>query len=738
MGQGLVTTPSDFGLRATAPSHPELLDNLAIELVGHEYSTKHIVRQIVSSQTYQQASKPQSDADYARFAKANDLDPDNRWLWRANARRLTFEQQRDTWLFVAGQLDEVFGGRAKQLFGEGKNNRRTLYGLVDRQFLSGVLRIFDFANPDLHIPQRSETTVPQQALFELNHDFTASVARSLAALIQTSHPNESSEVKTIAMFRQVLGRDPSTDELKQAIEFLNQPADLVPKPREEVRDWKYGYGKFNSDNNSVEWFKELPHYTGAAWQGSPKWPDDKLGWVQLTATGGHAGNDLDHAAVRRWIAPGDGTVSIRSTVVHNVAAGDGIRAIVVHKHAAGMSKLLKNEVVHNTQKQFDFDSIAVGKGDTLDFIVHFNANLNSDQFLWSPEIKMQDKSWTAERDFAGKQPNFLNPWEQLAQVAAADQRVGLRRLRFFATYFVIHIFCQTNMNYTRRQLLTQSGMGLGALGLASLLSDEQAQAAEATLAAREPHFQPRAKRVIHFFLNGGPSHVDTFDPKPALEKYAGQPVPQNLTTERKTGAAFPSPFKFKKYGESGIEVSELFAKTAAHIDDMAIVRSMYAQVPNHEPSLMLMNCGDSVQPRPSVGAWMLYGLGTENQNLPGFVAMCPGGYPIKDAENWQSGFLPGVYQGTFVDSQHRELPKLIENIRSPHATTAMQRRQLDLLGKLNAQHQQSIRIRGWMHVSKVSSLRFVCKPKRKRRSIFRENLDTSRTCMAPACMVDRL
>ncbi len=122
-------------------------------------------------------------------------------------------------------------------------------------------------------------------------------------------------------------------------------------------------------------------------------------------------------------------------------------------------------------------------------------------------------------------------------------------------------------------------------------------------------------------------------------------------------AAFPSPFRFKKYGQSGIEVSELFAKTAEHIDDMAIVRSMFAQVPNHEPSLMLMNCGDSVQPRPSVGAWMLYGLGTENQNLPGFVAMCPGGYPIKDAENWQSGFLPGIYQGTFVDSQHRDLPR---------------------------------------------------------------------------------
>jgi hypothetical protein len=247
-------------------------------------------------------------------------------------------------------------------------------------------------------------------------------------------------------------------------------------------------------------------------------------------------------------------------------------------------------------------------------------------------------------------------------------------------------------NYSRRELLKRSGMGLGALGLAGLLGEDLVRGAgveSATLAPKTPHFAPRAKRVIHFFLNGGPSHVDTFDPKPALEKYAEQPIPQTLTTERKTGAAFPSPFKFQRYGASGIEVSELFSRTAEHIDDMAIIRSMYAQVPNHEPSLMLMNCGDSVQPRPSVGAWVLYGLGAENQNLPGFIAMCPGGYPIKDAENWQAGFLPGVYQGTFVDSQHRELSRLIENIRSPHADARIQRRQLDLLSELNARHQAS-------------------------------------------------
>jgi len=249
---------------------------------------------------------------------------------------------------------------------------------------------------------------------------------------------------------------------------------------------------------------------------------------------------------------------------------------------------------------------------------------------------------------------------------------------------------------SRRTLLQRSGMGFGALGLAGLFADEQTRYAGAATVASDggvglkpSHFPARAKRVIHFFLNGGPSHVDTFDPKPALVKYAGQPAPVNLTTERKTGAAFPSPFKFQKYGQSGLEISELFAKTAMHADDIAVVRSMFAQVPNHEPSLMLMNCGDSVQPRPSVGAWVTYGLGSENRNLPGFVAMCPNGLPIKDSENWQSAFLPGVFQGTYIDPQHRQIDKLIENIRSPHASSAVQRNQLDLLRTLNSEHRET-------------------------------------------------
>jgi len=246
---------------------------------------------------------------------------------------------------------------------------------------------------------------------------------------------------------------------------------------------------------------------------------------------------------------------------------------------------------------------------------------------------------------------------------------------------------------SRRDFLMKAGLGLGGLGLAGVLSDAGLLAADTSsignpLTARSPHFAPKAKRFLHIFLNGGPSQVDTFDPKPMLDQYAGKALPSgNLLTERKTGAAFPSPFKFKRHGQADIEVSELFDKLAsAHADDLCVIRSMRADIPNHEPSFMLMNCGDSIMSRPSMGAWLTYGLGSENQNLPGFVVLSPGGYPTKAVENWQSSFLPPAYQGTYVDSQYTAIDKLVANIRSPHATTTAQREQLDLLRDLDADY----------------------------------------------------
>jgi len=242
---------------------------------------------------------------------------------------------------------------------------------------------------------------------------------------------------------------------------------------------------------------------------------------------------------------------------------------------------------------------------------------------------------------------------------------------------------------SRREALLRSGTGFGSLALADLMINESnAEVGKMDpLAPKQAHYPSKAKHVVHLFMNGGPSQVDTFDPKPMLDKYHGKPLPDtNLRTERKTGAAMRSPFKFKKHGQSGIDVSELFENTAMHIDDMCIIRSMHADVPNHEPSLMLMNCGDGRLPRPSFGSWVTYGLGSENKNLPGFVVMCPGGYPIVTTQNWRSSFLPGVFQGTYLDTKNSDPEKLVAFIRNSEMPIARQRKQLDLVQLLNDQN----------------------------------------------------
>ncbi len=240
----------------------------------------------------------------------------------------------------------------------------------------------------------------------------------------------------------------------------------------------------------------------------------------------------------------------------------------------------------------------------------------------------------------------------------------------------------------RREFLQRLGMGMGMVGLSSLLgATSQAEGVPLNpLTPKSPHFPGKAKRVIHLFANGGPSQVDTFDPKPELTKWHGKPLPNTFKTERRTGAAFGSPFKFQKYGKSGLEISELFPKLGECADDLCVIRSMHADVPNHEPSFLLMNCGEARLPRPSMGSWVTYGLGTENQNLPGFITMCPNGLPTSESANWQSAFLPGIYQGTYVNTANTDPERLIENLRNGYTPLDRQRAQLDFLQAQNRRH----------------------------------------------------
>ena len=418
-GAGLVRTPSDFGLRSEPPTHPQLLDWLASQLISNGWSTKALHRLILSSAVYQQQSEGPTDSDGLQQAFA--IDPENRLLWRMNARRLSFEEWRDTLLAASGELNGTVGGRAAELFAPGNDNcRRTLYGMVDRQFLTSAMRTFDFANPDLHAPQRSETTVSQQALFAMNHPFVANRARGLVARLG-GVPSADVAGRVRQLYQFAYQREPTEEQQRAALEFLAAPADEAPAVRPESIAWKYGYGTLLEAEGRVD-FHPLPHFTGSAWQGGPQWPDATLGWAQLTAAGGHAGNDLERAAVRRWTASRAGNVNIKSMATHEVAAGDGIRCWIVSSRQG----VLASATLLNRQQSLDVATLQIEAGDTIDFVVDFNANLSSDQYLWSAEISEIAAegsaslgavvSWNSSRDFSGPPPDLLDAWEQFAQV----------------------------------------------------------------------------------------------------------------------------------------------------------------------------------------------------------------------------------------------------------------------------------------------------------------------------------
>jgi mono/diheme cytochrome c family protein len=410
---GLVRTPSDFGIRAEPPSHPELLDWLASRLVQEGSSTKTVHRLIVLSATYRQRSRP--PADPALLAKAEEVDPENRLLWRMNPRRLTFEEFRDSLLTASAELDPRMGGRGAPLLDGGGNHRRTLYGFIDRQFLPGVYRTFDFANPDLSTATRSETTVPQQALFALNHPFVADRARALAAGLPKDQPAEA----VARLYEQVYRREPTPSQRDAAVAFVAAASsESDPAPPPETLAWSYGYGPVDPTKGpDPSTFTPMPFFDGQGWGGGAKWPDAKLGWARITAEGGHPGDDLARSTYRRWTSPIHGEVAVKSTLVHDVESGDGVRAWLVH----GRLGVLKTAAVHNGREDFSA-TVAVEPGDTIDFVVDVRDNLNSDQHLWTPTIQAVSPAagttaaWDARRDFTGPAQRRLDAWEQLAQV----------------------------------------------------------------------------------------------------------------------------------------------------------------------------------------------------------------------------------------------------------------------------------------------------------------------------------
>lgn len=246
---------------------------------------------------------------------------------------------------------------------------------------------------------------------------------------------------------------------------------------------------------------------------------------------------------------------------------------------------------------------------------------------------------------------------------------------------------------TRRNLLRTTAAGFGHVALNALLGQEtQANDRKSPQAARQPLLVPRAKRVVFLFMKGGPSHVDTFDPKPLLDRDHGKPLPFDLprVTFAKQGSLLKSPWKFQRYGESGLPVSELFPHVAQHVDDLCILRSVHGTNPAHGGAALKLHTGTDQFVRPSMGAWVTYGLGTENQNLPAFVTICPtlahGG-----VNNWGSAFLPAHCQGTPIGNASQSVAMAnVKHIHNQHLSTQEQRRQLDLIGAMNRDHMNSV------------------------------------------------
>jgi hypothetical protein len=359
----------------------------------------------------------QGSEDNAACAK---VDPNNELLWRMNRQRLEFEAMRDTLLDVSGKLDLTPGGLSVDIT-DPASTRRTVYGYVDRQNLPDLFRAFDFASPDASSPRRFFTTVPQQALFFMNSPFVINQAKSFVN--RPDFESAATERQRLDLLYQLaFQRDPSHEELAWAREFLRDPSPAIAVTGAGA--WLFGYGAFDDARSRTRDFHKLPFFNGHAFQGGPALPDPKLGWVVMNDAGGHPGNDQEHAAIRRWIAPRDGTITINGALGHPETHGDGVRGRIVSSRLG----LLGQWLVHNTNAVTALENVAVQRGDAIDFLTDCYGSVDFDSFTWSPIIRFlatgktlpgERMEWSASNDFAdaarASHP-ALDAWQKYAQV----------------------------------------------------------------------------------------------------------------------------------------------------------------------------------------------------------------------------------------------------------------------------------------------------------------------------------
>lgn len=421
-GTPLVKSAADFGVRTEPPANPALLDFLAVRFMDSGWSLKQLHRDILCSAAYRQSSDPGTDpAATARFDANARLDPGNQWYWRMNRKRFDFEALRDSLLFVSGGLDESMGGLPVDMFQDKSAPRRSLYGFIDRQNLPGVLRSFDFANPDTSSAQRFQTTVPQQALFMMNNPFLIELARTATSREPFTRLG-SDPVRIAWLHQRFFQRQPEPTELQLGLQFVQQQSHVVPEPRPAAA-WSYGTGRFDPSSNRVQAFKPLPEFKNDRWQAGRDFPaKGDRSHASLTAKGGHPGGSQEFSVIRRWTAPAALTVGITGELEHPGKVGDGVRARIV----SSRSGVLGEWAALTGKVPTRIAPFAVEKGEVLDFIVDIIESDNTDSFLWAPVLATppapdhpgQVRSWDAARDFRGptRDPDPLGPWGKYAQV----------------------------------------------------------------------------------------------------------------------------------------------------------------------------------------------------------------------------------------------------------------------------------------------------------------------------------
>ncbi len=414
-GHGLVRTPSDFGTRGDVPTHPELLDHLASDFVANGWSIKKLHRSVMLSRAYQQSS---TDNPAAR-----QLDPENKWLWRVNRRRLDFEELRDSLLFASGKLDRTQGGLPASAIAWPYSQRRTIYSFIDRALVPNDFRVFDFASPDAHSPQRYLTTVPQQALLMMNSPFVIEQAKALLQRPEIA-AEANQRLRITTLYRLLYGRAPSADELALGLKYVNDAANNggVTIDEQKCNAWQYGQGEYDEKTERVKTFTPFAWFLDGEWRNSAMPGDPRQSTAFLNNKGGLTYEGKTKALIRRWVAPFDGRIAINGLLEQTFENGcrkcEGVQGLVVSSRFGRAG----NWTAAQNKTETTVPEIVVQRGDTVDFIADASKGGSGNGFKWAVIINRLDGSgddWDSLRDFRNPAAATMNAWERYAQVLLA-------------------------------------------------------------------------------------------------------------------------------------------------------------------------------------------------------------------------------------------------------------------------------------------------------------------------------